>query len=122
MNLENNEVLVSINKNIREKHHRGDKRYYASGWETFIISIEQLAIAIKAGFAYSATFKYGERSAKNFTGTNIASVDVDHGPKLQEALDDPWCKDHLAMFYTTASHTEQLSLYIVIINQWGIII
>jgi hypothetical protein len=107
MNLENNDVLVSINKNIREKHLRGDKRYYASGWEPFIISIEQLAIAIKAGFAYSATFKDGERSAKNFTGTNIVSVDVDHGLKLQEALDDPWCKDHLAMLYTTASHTEQ---------------
>lgn len=111
MNLENNDVLVSINKNIREKHHRGDKRYFASGWEPFIISIEQLATAIKAGFAYSATFKDGERSAKNFTGTNIVSVDVDNGPKLQEALDDPWCKDHLAMFYTTASHTEQHHRY-----------
>lgn len=111
MNLENNEVLVSINKNIREKHLRGDKRYYASGWEPFIISIEQLAIAIKAGFAYAATFKDGERSAKNFTGTNIVSVDVDNGPKLQEALDDPWCKDHLAMFYTTPSHTEQHHRY-----------
>lgn len=111
MNLENNDVLVSINKNIREKHLRGDKRYYASGWEPFIISIEELAFAIKAGFAYAATFKDGERSAKNFTGTNIVSVDVDHGLKLQEALDDPWCKEHLAMFYTTASHTEQHNRY-----------
>lgn len=107
MNLENNDVLVSINKNIREKHHRGDKRYFASGWEPFIISIEQLATAIKSGLAYSATFKDGERSAKNFTGTNVVSVDVDQGLKIQEALNDPWCKKYLALFYTTASHTEQ---------------
>ncbi len=111
MNLENNTVLVSINKNVREKHYRGDKRYYASGWEPFSISIEELAIAIKSGFAYSATFKDGERNARNFSGTNIVSVDVDRGMTIQEALNEPWCKEHLALFYTSASHTEQHHRY-----------
>jgi hypothetical protein len=66
----------------------------------------ELARAIDTGVAYSCELK-GPRQAKNFQSSDLLSVDIDGGRRIEEVLEDPLAREHLTVLYTTPSHTEE---------------
>lgn len=103
--MEDEDIYVAINTKIFNKNETKQDR--GGGWVSAGMSIEELAKFIEIGWAYCATMKSDRRNAKNFLGSNIASIDIDKDRTIDDALNDPFSQKHLSMFYPTASHTEQ---------------
>ncbi len=98
-------VKVAVNPKIVDKRPlNGDERYFAEGWENIDLPVEDFATCIKNGWAYCPQLD-GRRSSKNFRCSNIVSVDIDEGMTIEEAMELPFVKNHLSLFYTTSSHT-----------------
>jgi hypothetical protein len=74
---------------------------FASGWVNVEFTPDDLGTAISAGIAYCAQLN-GSRKTENFLACDIASVDVDDGLTIEEALAHPLVKQH-ALFSTRPS-------------------
>ncbi|WP_336492961.1 hypothetical protein, partial [Methylobacterium nigriterrae] len=72
-----------------------------------MITIDEFTAATtERGWAYCAQLK-GARKGSNFLATNVASVDVDYGLSVEEALANPFVRQHGRMLYTTARHSPE---------------
>jgi hypothetical protein len=69
-------------------------------------TLQELADLINTGVAYSCELK-GLRQAKNFQASDVLSVDIDGGRRMEEILEDPLVRDYGSILYTTPSHTEE---------------
>lgn len=104
-------IKAAINPNFVDKLPRdNDKRFHAEGWQNGEWTLDDFAQCIKNGWAYCPQLK-GSRKKENFLCSNIISVDVDSGQSIDETLNDPFVVDHLALIYTTASHTSDYSRF-----------
>lgn len=104
-------IKAAINPNFVDKRPvNNDKRFHAEGWENGEWTLDDFAQCIKNGWAYCPQLT-GPRKKENFLCSNIISVDVDSGQSIDETLNDPFVVDHLALIYTTASHTSDYSRF-----------
>ena len=104
-------IKAAINPNFVDKLPTdNDKRFHVDGWVNGEWTVAEFAGFIKEGWAYCPQLK-GSRKKENFLCSNIISVDVDSGQSIDETLKDPFVVDHLALFYTTASHTSDYSRF-----------
>ena len=108
MNTLNNHIIkVAINTNFNNKEPiNGDKRYYSEGWINDDLTVEDFISCIKEGWAYTAQLS-GNRSTKNYLCCNIASVDIDSGLTIDEALQMEFSKENLSIIYPTFNHTKE---------------
>ncbi|MGF6761457.1 hypothetical protein P3T24_001770 [Paraburkholderia sp. GAS33] len=74
-------------------------------FERVELTIQELADDINRGHAYCVQHK-GRRQDINFLCSDIISVDIDKGWRVEDALKDGFVLKHAAILYTTASHTE----------------
>lgn len=100
------QLRLSLNRAISNKNESGDTRLYADGWENAALTPRELAEAIDAGTAYSCELK-GRRRAENFKASDVLSVDIDGGRRIDAILKDPLVQAHSTILYTTPSHTEE---------------
>jgi hypothetical protein len=77
----------------------------ATDFECVELTIPELADHINRGHAYCVQHK-GRRRDKNFQCSDILSVDIDKGWRVEDALKDGFVQKHAAILYPTASHTE----------------
>lgn len=105
-------MLVSLNKKLVNKNESGNASAYV-GFEHKEVTIDELSNYIKAGHAYCAAMT-GPRRASNFAGSDIISIDVDHGTSLSDALEHPIVREAATLVYTTASHTEEQNRFRVV--------
>lgn len=96
---------VAINRHIVDKNIGGNMYYMAKEWENVELSIDELVnIVAEDGHAFCAQL-HGSRSNKNYSLTNLVSIDVDAGTTIKQVLDDEFAKQHLTFYYTTVNHT-----------------
>jgi predicted protein tyrosine phosphatase len=107
MNWLEKHLKISLNFRLINKDDRNDKLAHREGWDNGELPPDLLAKAIGAGFAYSSQVEGGIRNRANFLASDVASVDVDGSRTVEDALADPFCKEHLTLLYLTKSHTEQ---------------
>ena len=108
MNIENNQIIkVAINVHFLNKEPKdGDERSYSKGWQNDELTVDEFISCIKEGWAYTAQLS-GNRSTKNYLCCNIASVDIDSGLTIDEALQMEFSKENLSIIYPTFSHTKE---------------
>ncbi len=104
-------LRLSINEGIVNKTPLLDKRSLSEGFVTVESTLDNLAKAIKKGFAFSYEFKDGRRLTKNFIGASFLAVDIDGGIALEESLKDDFIKEYCSLIYTTHSHTKEINRY-----------
>jgi hypothetical protein len=100
-------LRCSVNLHLRNKNERRDTRALGEGWENTELTPAELAHFINKGVAYSVQVKGGVRRRENFIASDIASVDIDKGLRIEDALAHPFCQKHLTILYKTKSHTDE---------------
>ena len=98
-------LKVSLNMRLINKDERNDKLAHREGWQNWELPPDLLAQAIGRGVAYSVQVIGGIRKTQHFLASDTASVDVDGSRTVDDALEDPFCKEHLTILYLTKSHT-----------------
>ncbi len=81
-----------------------DDRLYVRGWTNVALTPLDLAESIIAGHPYCAQVSDDYRRTPNFIGSDIASLDVDGGLSIAEALQNPIVHGHATFLYTTLRH------------------
>ncbi len=105
--MENDEriVKVAVNPNFSNKIPRdGNTRFFSEEWTNGEFTVEDFITIIKNGWAYCSQLK-GTRKKENYLLSNIVSIDIDSGHKIDEILEDDFIKKHLSILYTTTNHT-----------------
>jgi hypothetical protein len=105
-------LRVSIHPDIVNKE-LANERLRVLGWQNRELTIEELIESIKQGRPYCAQLN-GYRDAKHFIASDVASADVDHGPTIEEAMQNPLVRDHAAFLYTTVRHQPKAHRYRVV--------
>ena len=99
-------LKVSINRSLIDKEEPRNKLAYSHDWEAFELSIEELGAAVQKGWAYGPRWN-GTRNRANFCCSDIAVVDIDNAPSLDEILSREPIREHAALVHTTSSHTAE---------------
>ncbi|NQZ61228.1 hypothetical protein [Crocosphaera sp.] len=95
---------LSINRHHHDKTV-GNKKHYRDGFKTQELTIEELAKAVKQGFAWScATYDRSMRSKANYQQAQLIGLDIDNGLTLDDALNHPFVQQYGQLIYTSASH------------------
>ena len=81
---------ISINPDLIDKNVTGDATLYTTGFQNVAITPDEFTREILRVTAYCAQLD-GARRTCHFRACNVASVDVDHGLTLAEALAHPAC-------------------------------
>jgi hypothetical protein len=105
--MENDEriVKVAVNPNFSNKIPRdGNTRFFSEEWMNGEFTVEDFITIIKNGWAYCSQLT-GTRKKENYLLSNIVSIDIDSGHKINEILEDDFIKKHLSILYTTTNHT-----------------
>jgi hypothetical protein len=89
-----------------DKNAAGDRSLYAQRWESVELTLDGFVEAIQRGWAYCPQLS-GPRRTENFLACDIASVDIDHGMTVEQALRHPLIKEHALLLYTTVRHTAE---------------
>ncbi len=98
-------VKISVNPNFSNKIPRdGNTRFFSEGWTNGEFTVEDFITIIKKGWAYCAQLT-GTRKKENYLLSNIVSIDIDSGHKINEILEDDFIKKYLSILYTTTNHT-----------------
>jgi hypothetical protein len=96
---------VAINRNIIDKNISGNLHFMSKEWENVELPLDEfIKIVTVDGVAFCAQLN-GSRSNKNYSCTNLVSIDVDAGTTIKEVLEDEFAKHHLTFYYTTVNHT-----------------
>lgn len=99
-------LKLSLNENIHNKEPR-NPRYYAEGFIAAEPSIEELAVAVRKGSAFSYQFKEDYRKTEHFICSDILALDFDGGVTIEEMLEHHLVQEHASLLYTTVSHTAE---------------
>lgn len=101
-------MLLTINPFLIDKASKDVIKVNNHKFVPMDIPIQELAAYIGEGAAFSAQFKGdGKRSAANFKCAGFLAVDIDSGLTIEDAQSVPLYKNHCALLYTTASHTDE---------------
>jgi hypothetical protein len=85
-------LKLALNPNLVDKNELGRASLFSTGWVNSELTLDEFRAAITVrGWAYCAQLK-GARKGSNFQACNIASVDVDYGLTVEEALANPSCE------------------------------
>src|SRR3712207_89053 len=76
-------LRLSQNPNLINKNEAGNKRLFAEGWENVTLTAPQLADQTDAGVAYSCELR-GRRRKESFQASDVLSVDIDGGRRIEE--------------------------------------
>ncbi len=102
-------MKLAVLPDIVNKIAEGDEASWertASGFENVEMTTSELADHINRGHAFCVQHQ-GRRREKNFLCSDILTVDIDKGWRVEDALSDSFVRKHAALLYTTASHTEE---------------
>jgi hypothetical protein len=80
-----------------------EERRYVKGWQNVEITFEELIHSIQRGHAYCSQVE-GYRDADHFLASDVASVDVDKGLAIEDALRNPLVRNSGTFLYTTVRH------------------
>ncbi|AWN39700.1 hypothetical protein [Methylobacterium durans] len=114
MSLSQRKLKIALNPKLVDKNTTKKKSLFAEGWYNAEVSVDEFTAATtQHGWAYCAQL-HGRRKGENFQACNIASVDVDHGPTIEEALASPLIQQHALLIYTTARHKPEAHRFRVV--------
>ena len=99
-------LKLAVNPELIDKNETGNTSLFAEGWINSEFTPAEFIEAIRCGWAYCAQLT-GSRKTGNFKASNIASVDVDRGLTIEQALASPLVREHALLIYTTGRHTAQ---------------
>ncbi|GJD99968.1 hypothetical protein GMJLKIPL_1886 [Methylobacterium isbiliense] len=100
-------LKIALNPHLIDKNEAGNASLFAHGFENVEVTVDEFTAAVtQLGWAYCAQLK-GSRKGSNFQGCNIASVDVDHGMTVEEALANPFVRQNALLLYTTKRHSPE---------------
>ena len=105
-------LRVSVQPDIIDRDVPED-RLWAEGWNNVEFTVDEFVQSIKSGRPYCAQVD-GHRGSKHFLGCDVASADVDHGPTMEEALQNPLVRDHATILYTTVRHQPDAPRYRIV--------
>ncbi len=98
-------LKLALNPNLVDKNEGGKASHFSAGWVNSELTLDEFTTATtERGWAYCAQLE-GSRKGSNFQACNVASVDVDHGLAVEEALANPFVRHHALLLYTTGRHT-----------------
>ena len=106
-------LILAVNPELIDKNVTGDTALYTTGFVNVAITPDEFAREILRGTAYCAQLN-GSRRTSHFRACNVASVDVDHGMTVEEALAHPFVRAHALLLYTTVSHTPEAHRFRVV--------
>ncbi|MDD7803731.1 hypothetical protein [Ralstonia solanacearum] len=101
-------LKVAVNRHFIDKLDTNDseqKRMLTHEFENLELTPDELAAFINNGHPFCAQHE-GSRKAVNFLCSDVLAVDIDHGLRLSEALENPYVQQYASFVYTTASHTQ----------------
>lgn len=101
-------LKIAINTGVVDKPDKDDRGAFESltaDFENVDVNAHQLAGLINEGFAFCAQHE-GRRKNSNFLAAGFVAVDVDHGLRVEEAVQDDFVKDYASLLYTTPSHSQ----------------
>jgi hypothetical protein len=96
-------LKLAINRQLIDKNVAGGGRLFVDGWQNVELTTTELGDIVQQGIAYTAQLS-GPRRAANFLASDIGSVDIDKGLRVEEALTEQLVRGHGTLLYTTASH------------------
>jgi len=100
-------LKIALNTGLIAKNVAGNPWLFSHGWENVEISPDEFKAAVcQRGWAYCPQLT-GARKGANFLACNIASVDVDHGLTIEDALAHPLIRQSALLIYTTPRHTPE---------------
>ena len=105
-------LRVSVQPDIIDRDVPED-RLWAEGWNNVEFTVDEFVQSIRSGRPYCAQVD-GHRDSKHFLGCDVASADVDHGPTMEEALQNPLVRDHATILYTTVRHRPDAPRYRIV--------
>ncbi len=105
-------LRVSVQPDIIDRDAPED-RLWAEGWNNVEFTVDEFVRSIRSGRPYCAQVD-GHRDSKHFLGCDVASADVDHGPTIDAALQNPLVRDHAAILYTTVRHQPDAPRYRIV--------
>lgn len=103
--MKNKTIKVGIRTDMQNKAGEEDKQKTGLGWFNVEISIEDFIEHVKQGYPFAHQFTGGRRKKENFLCADVLIADIDHGMRLEEALEDKFIRAHATFIYTTPSHT-----------------
>ena len=104
---QNQTFQVSVNCHHLDKTV-GNPQHYRDGFQTQVLTIDDLAQAVLLGLAWScATYDDDMRSKTNYQQAQLIALDIDNGLTLEDALNHPFVKTYAKLIYTSASHQKQ---------------
>lgn len=106
-------LKIAVNPELIDKNESGDASLFATGWFNVELTPDELAEAIQSGIAYCPQLT-GSRKAESFQACDVASVDVDQGLTVEEALANPFVRNHALLLYTTGRHTPEAHRFRVV--------
>jgi hypothetical protein len=106
-------LLLSVHPDIVDKDV-SNNRLYSEGWKNVELTPEDLAHSIKDGHPYCVQLLYGYRDKQHFMASDIASLDIDSGMSIAEALEIPIVRDHATILYTTVRHQPETPRFRII--------
>lgn len=106
-------LRIAVNPELIDKNEAGHASLFATGWSNVELTPDELAEAIQSGIAYCPQLT-GSRKAESFRACNVASVDVDQGLTVEEALANPFVRNHALLLYTTGRHTPEAHRFRVV--------
>lgn len=99
-------LKLSLNDHLFNKDAPAGDQYRAEGFEAVELTLEELAIAVSEGTAYSAQFDGSYRNKDNFLASDIISLDFDGGVTIDQILENDVVRRHASLLYTTVSHSD----------------
>lgn len=79
------------------------------------ISIQELAEAVRLGYAFCPHVKPGEqRSKASFMASGYLAVDIDKGKTLEQAMTMEHCIKYASLIYTSFSHTDDFHKFRIV--------
>ncbi len=97
------QLRCSIHPAIVDRNVAND-RLFVRGWTNVALTPLDLAESIIAGHPYCAQISNDYRRTSNFIASDLASLDVDDGLNIAEALEHPIVRSSATFLYTTLRH------------------
>ncbi len=101
----NHELDVSVSHHFSNKR-RLTESAFSDGFTAFQVTADQLAKAVKRGWAYAPVFR-GPRKKENFRKCGVISLDFDGDVAASQIANDPIVKEALTVLYTTFNDTPE---------------
>lgn len=109
-------MKLAINRNAINKVPVSDPHFgmITKTYMNVDVTQEAFAWAINQGFAFCAQHKNQRRASNNFTCAGFTAADIDHGLRLEEALQQEFVKQYASVAYTTPSHTDEIHRFRIV--------